>query len=48
MNTMTTEINMINANNFVVTKQSRDKLMSLLNTKEQKMFKDFVKSLGVK
>ena len=48
MNTMTTEINMINANNFVVTQQSRDKLMSLLNTKEQKMFKDFVKSLGVK
>ena len=48
MNTMTTEINMINANDFVVTKQSRDKLMSLLNDKEQKMFKDFVKSLGVK
>ena len=48
MNTMSTEINMINANNFVVTQQSRDKLMSLLNTKEQKMFKDFVKSLGVK
>ncbi len=48
MNTMNTEINMINANNFVVTQQSRDKLMSLLNTKEQKMFKDFVKSLGVK
>ena len=45
---MNTEINMINANNFVVTKQSRDKLMSLLNTKEQKMFKDFVKSLGAK
>ena len=45
---MNTEINMINANNFVVTVQSRDKLMSLLNTKEQKMFKDFVKSLGVK
>ena len=48
MNTMVTEINMINANNFVVTQQSRDKLMSLLNDKEQKMFKDFVKSLGVK
>ena len=48
MNTMTTEINMINANNFVVTQQSRDKLMSLLNTKEQKVFKDFVKSLGAK
>jgi hypothetical protein len=48
MNTMDTEINMINANNFVVTQQSRDKLISLLNTKEQKMFKDFVKSLGAK
>ena len=48
MNTMNTEINMINANNFVVTQQSRDKLISLLNTKEQKMFKDFVKSLGAK
>lgn len=34
MNTMNTEINMINANNFVVTQQSRDKLMSLLNDKE--------------
>ena len=45
---MNTEINMINANNFVVTQQSRDKIMSLLNTKEQKMFKDFVKSLGAK
>ena len=48
MNTMNTEINMINANNFVVTQQSRDRLMFLLNTKEQKMFKDFVKSLGAK
>lgn len=48
MNTTNTEINMINANNFVVTKQSRDKIMSLLNTKEQKMFKDFVKSLVAK
>lgn len=48
MNVMATEINMINANNFVVTKQSHDKLMSLLNTKEQKIFKDFVKSLGAK
>ena len=48
MNAMNTEINMVTANNFVVTQQSRDKLLSLLNTKEQKMFKDFVKSLGVK
>lgn len=45
---MNTEINMITANSFTSTKQSRDKLMSLLNTKEQKMFKDFVKSLGAK
>ena len=43
---MNTEITMSNANNFNSSKQSRDKLMSLLNDKEQKMFKDFVKSLG--
>ena len=46
MNTMNTEINMVTANNFTSTKQSREKLMSLLNTKEQKIFKDFVKSVG--
>ena len=46
MSNMNTEINTINANNFVVTKQSRDKLMSLLNTKEQKIFKDFVKQVN--
>ena len=46
MNTMNTEINMVTANNFTSTKQTREKLMSLLNTKEQKIFKDFVKSLG--
>lgn len=46
MNTMNTEINMIVANNFTSTKQSREKLLSLLNTKEQKIFKDFVKSLN--
>ena len=46
MNTMNTEINMINANNFKTTKESREKLMSLLNTKEQKIFKDFVKSVN--
>ena len=46
MNTMNTEINMIVANNFTSTKQSREKLMSLLNTKEQKIFKDFVKSFN--
>lgn len=48
MNTMNTEINMVTANNFTSTKHSREKLMSLLNTKEQKIFKDFVKSLGAK
>ncbi len=48
MNTMNTEINMVTANNFTSTKQSREKLMSLLDTKEQKIFKDFVKSLGAK
>ena len=46
MNTMNTEINMVTANNFTSTKQSREKLMSLLNTKEQKIFKDFVKSVN--
>lgn len=48
MNTMSTEISMVVANNFTSTKQSREKLMSLLNTKEQKILKDFVKSLGAK
>ena len=46
MNTMNTEINMVVANNFTSTKQSREKLMSLLDTKEQKIFKDFVKSVN--
>ena len=46
MNTMNTEINMVTANNFTSTKQSREKLRSLLNTKEQKIFKDFVKSVN--
>lgn len=44
---MNTEITMTNANTFNSTKESRTYLMSLLNIKEQKMFKDFVKSLGV-
>lgn len=48
MSTMNTEINMVTANTFTSTKQSREKLMSLLNTKEQMIFKDFVKSLGAK
>lgn len=45
---MNTEITMTNANSFTSTKESRAHLMSLLNTKEQKMFKDFIKSLGGK
>jgi hypothetical protein len=45
---MKKEISLLEANQYNSSKQSRDKLMSLLNTKEQKMFKDFVKSLGVK
>lgn len=48
MSNMNTEINMINANNFVVTKESRNYLMSLLSVKEQKIFKDFLKQLGTK
>ena len=46
MNAMNTEINMVTANNFTSTKQSREKLMSLLNTKEQKIFKDYVNSVN--
>lgn len=37
---------MTNANNFNSNKESRAYLMSLLNTKEQKLFKDFVISLN--
>ena len=43
---MKKEISLLEANQYNSSKQSRDKLMSLLNDKEQKMFKDFVKSLG--
>ena len=43
---MKKEISLLEANQYNSSKQSRDKLMSLLNTKEQKMFKDFVKSLS--
>ena len=45
---MNTEITMTNANNFVVTKESRNYFMSLLNAEEQKIFKDFVKQVGAK
>lgn len=42
------EINLVSANNFTTTKESRAYLLSLLSDKEQKMFKAFVKSLGAK
>jgi len=42
------EINLVSANNFTTTKESRAYLLSLLDDKEQKMFKAFVKSLGAK
>lgn len=48
MSNMNTEINLVTANNFIVTKQSRNYLMSLLSVKEQKIFKDFVKQVGAK
>ena len=41
------EINVVNSNNFKSTKMSREKLMLKLSLKEQKMFKDFVKSVSV-
>lgn len=41
-------INLVTANNFTTTKESRNKLLSLLSAEEQKMFKIFVKSLGAK
>ena len=46
MSNMNTEINMINANNFTTSKESRNYLMSLLSAKEQKIFKDFVKQVS--
>ena len=42
------EISLANANNFTTSKESRNYLMSLLTAKEQKIFKDFIKQLGVK
>ena len=41
------EINVVNSNNFKSSKESRNYLMSILSAEEQKMFKDFVKSLSV-
>ena len=45
---MSNEINLVEANNFSTSKESRAYLLSLLNDKEQKMFTAFVKSLGGK
>ena len=45
---MSNEINLVEANNFNTTKESRAYLLYLLNDKEQKMFKAFVKSLETK
>ena len=45
---MANEINLVSANNFTTSKESRAHLLSLLNDKEKKMFKTFVKSLGAK
>lgn len=39
------EINVLTSNNFKSTKESREKLMLKLSLKEQKMFKEFVKSV---
>lgn len=42
------EINLVSANDFTTTKESRNKLLSLLSVEEQKMFKAFIKSLEAK
>jgi len=39
------EINVVNSNNFKSTKDTREKLMLKLSLKEQKMFKEFLKSV---
>ena len=39
------EINLVSANDFTTSKESRAYLLSLLNDKEQKMFKVFINSL---
>ena len=41
------EINVLTSNNFKSTQETREKLMLKLSLKEQKMFKEFVKSLSV-
>lgn len=39
------EINVVNSNNFKSNKDSREKLMLKLSLKEQKIFKEFVRSV---
>lgn len=41
------EINVVNSNSFKSNEESREKLMFKLSLKEQKIFKEFVKSLSV-
>ena len=41
------EINVVNSNNFKSNKDSREKLMLKLSLKEQKIFKEFLKSVSV-
>ena len=41
------EINVVNSNNFKSNEDSREKLILKLSLKEQKMFKEFVKSVSV-
>lgn len=43
----TMEINVVNSNNFKSSKDTREKLMMKLSLKEQKIFKEFVKSVSV-
>ena len=42
-----TNISFLEANNFKSTKESRSLLLDKLNDKEKKMFKAFVKSIGI-
>ena len=41
------EINVVNSNNLKSNKDSREKLLLKLSLKEQKMFKEFIKSVSV-
>ena len=44
---MKKEISLLEANQYNSSKESRNYLMSLLSAEEQKMFKEFVKSVSV-